>query len=194
MAAQGPSARGSSRKIPTSLPGRSTRQTVSTRVHSLSTRSREPFRTSLDLTDTYGTPGDMSILFLLGRRHSANHAMFEASALHRATMPSHAPPTDPCRVRGVGMDPCPKHAQPLRRARARAAGRSLASASPQRMAAGPADRISDLHAQHLAALKGTRCGTSSVCSAPASSRRCRRQLSSSRPGQVLQVAQRCGTR
>ena len=83
-------AKGSSRKIPTSLPGRSTRQTVSTRVHSLSTRSREPFRTSLDLTDTYGTPGDMSILFLLGRRHGANHAMFEASALHRATMPSHA--------------------------------------------------------------------------------------------------------
>ena len=82
--------RGSSRKIPTSLPGRSTRQTVSTRVHSLSTRSREPFRTSLDLTDTYGTPGDISILFLVGRRHGANHAMFEASALHRATMPSHA--------------------------------------------------------------------------------------------------------
>ena len=82
--------KGFSRKIPTSLPGRSTRQTVSTRVHSLSTRSREPFRTSLDLTDTYGTPGDMSILFLLGRRHGANHAMFEASALHRTTMPSHA--------------------------------------------------------------------------------------------------------
>ena len=106
----------------------------------------------------------------------------------------HMPPTDPWRVRGVGMDPCPKHAQPLRRARARAAGRSLASASPQRMAAGPADRISDLHAQHLAAQTGTGRSSTSAHSKPASSRRCRRQLSSSRPGQVLQVAQRCGTR
>ena len=69
--AQGPDSRngvlspdkGCSRKFLTSLPGRSTRQTASTRVHSLSTRSREPFRTSLDLTDTYGTPGDMSIFF-----------------------------------------------------------------------------------------------------------------------------------
>ena len=82
--------RGSSKKIPTSLPGRSTRQTVSKRVHSLSTRSREPFRTSLDLTDTYGTPGDMSIFLQPPSRHGANHAMFEASALHSATMPSHA--------------------------------------------------------------------------------------------------------
>ena len=32
----------------------------------------------------------MSILFLVGRRHGANHAMFEASALHRAPLPSHA--------------------------------------------------------------------------------------------------------
>ena len=106
----------------------------------------------------------------------------------------HMPPTDPWRVRGVGMDPCPKHAQPLHRARARAAGRSLASAHPQRMAAGPADRISDLHAQHLAAQKGTGRSSTSTHSKPASSRRCCRQLSSSRPGQVLQVAQRCGTR
>ena len=90
----------------------------------------------------------------------------------------HMPPTDPWRVRGVGMDPCPKHAQPLRRARARAAGRSLASASPQRMAAGPADRISDLHAQHHAALKGTARSSAPVCNAPASSRRCRPPLSS----------------
>ena len=59
-------------------------------MHSLSTRSREPFRTSLDLTDTYGTPGDMSIYFSRSRRagHGTNHAMFEASALHRAPVPS----------------------------------------------------------------------------------------------------------
>ena len=82
------------------------------------------------------------------------------------------------------MDPCPKHAQPLRRVRARAAGRSLASASPQRMAAGPADRISDLHAQHHAALKGTARSSAPVCNAPASSRRCRPPLSSRKPGQV----------
>ena len=100
----------------------------------------------------------------------------------------HMPPTDPWRVRGVGMDPCPKHAQPLRRARARAAGRSLASASPQRMAAGPADRISDLHAQHHAALKGTARSSAPVCNAPASSRRCRPPLSSRKPGQVPRVA------
>ena len=57
-------------------------------MHSLSTRSREPFRTSLDLTDTYGTPGDMSIYFSRRAGHGTNHAMFEASALHRAPVPS----------------------------------------------------------------------------------------------------------
>ena len=59
-------------------------------VKELDTRSRVQFSTSCDLTDTYGTPGDMSILFLVGRRHGANHAMFEASALHRAQLPSYA--------------------------------------------------------------------------------------------------------
>ena len=185
--------KGCSRKFLTSLPGRSTRQTASTRVHSLSTRSREPFRTSLDLTDTYGTPGDMSIFF---SRRADTVRITPCSRRARSTgrRCHHMSPTDPWRVRGVGMDPCPKHAQPLHRARARAAGRSLASAHPQRMAAGPADRISDLHAQHLAAQKGTGRSSTSAHSKPASSRRCRRQLSSSRPGQVLQVAQRCGTR
>ena len=190
----GPHVRGCSRnKFLTSLPGRSTRQTASTRVHSLSTRSREPFRTSLDLTDTYGTPGDMSIFF---SRRADTVRITPCSRRARSTgrRCHHMPPTDPWRVRGVGMDPCPKHAQPLRRARARAAGRSLASASPQRMAAGPADRISDLHAQHHAALKGTARSSAPVCNAPASSRRCRPPLSSRKPGQVPRVAKRCGTR
>ena len=57
----------------------------------------------------------------------------------------HMQPTDPWRARGVGTDPCPNHVQPLRRNlhhehAARAAGRSLASARPQRVPTGPADR------------------------------------------------------
>ena len=163
-------------------------------VKELDTRSRVQFSTSCDLTDTYGTPGDMSILFLVGRRHGANHAMFEASALHRAQLPSYATYLSVESARYIGTDPCPKHAQPLRTSRARAAGRSLASARPQRVPAGPADRASDPHAHEPEALMGTRCSAPSVRITPASSRRCLRPLSSSSTGRPRAVANRCRTR
>ena len=165
------------------LKGRSARQTASRRVAELSIRYTKPFQTSVDLTYTYGTPGQMSISFSR-RARCSRIASSSRRARSTGRRSHHARPICPWRVRGARKDSCLPHAWPFAQSRTRPAADGSPAACRQRVPAEAEDRVSASHAHGLVVLVCMRRSTAMVRIAPARFRRCLRRPSSCWTGQT----------